>query len=102
MIELTNESFDFEVMSAKGLVIVDMFAHWCPPCRALTPILESFAKNNPDIKVCKVNVEENRELSVAYEISTIPALLFFKDGNLVKKIVGMQNEVRLNELINSL
>jgi thioredoxin 1 len=102
MIELTNQNFDYEVMNSDKVVIVDMFAHWCPPCRMLTPILENFSKNNPNVKVCKVNVDENRDLAATYEISTIPVLLFFKNGSLVKRLSGLQNEVKLNDAVASL
>jgi thioredoxin 1 len=101
MIELTNENFDYEVMNS-AVVIVDMFAHWCPPCRMLAPILEKFSKNNSDVKVCKVNVDDSKDLADHYDISAIPTLLFFKNGTLIKKVSGMQNEAKLRELVNSL
>lgn len=78
-----------EVIQSAEPVLVDFWASWCPPCRAMNPIVESLAQQ---FKVCKVNVDTNQELASHYRISTIPALLIFKDGQVVAQHVGVTPE----------
>ena len=81
-----------EVLQASEQVLVDFWASWCPPCRAMNPTIEALAK---DFKVCKVNVDTNQELAAHYGISSIPALLVFKDGQIVAQHVGVTPEATL-------
>lgn len=81
----TKEQFDKEI--ASGNVIVDFYANWCGPCRMLSPILEEIEEKN-DFKVIKVNVDELNELASIYSISSIPHLIFFKDGNKIGENLG--------------
>ena len=92
---LNDKNFEEEVLKSTVTVLVDFWAPWCSPCNALTPIIESLLTLH---KVGKVNVEEEPDLSTRYNISAIPALLFFKNGEVVKKMVGFQSkEVLLKE-----
>jgi thioredoxin 1 len=89
-IHLTDESFQTEVLDYKGLVLVDFWAPWCGPCRMLEPIVEELAKDMGEkLKVAKVNVDEEGELSMKYEIMSIPALFLFKDGEVVETMIGL-------------
>src|SRR5262249_40431767 len=78
-----------EVLESNEPVLVDFWPAWCPPCRAMEPAIESLAR---DFKVAKVNVDTNQELAVQYVISSIPALLIFKDGKIVSRHVGVTPE----------
>jgi len=81
-----------EVLQANEPVLVDFWASWCPPCRAMNPAIEALAS---DFKVCKVNVDTNQELAGHYGISSIPALLIFKTGKVVARYVGVTPEATL-------
>jgi thioredoxin 1 len=81
-----------EVLQSAEPVLVDFWASWCPPCRMMNPTIEALAR---DYKVCKVNVDTNQELAARYDISAIPALLIFKDGNIVARHQGVTPEATL-------
>ena len=88
-LEVNAKDFEQEVLEAKETVLVDFWAPWCGPCRMQAPILEKFAEENPGIKVVKVNVDDNQELAMEHNISSIPSLLVFKNGEAVERIVGL-------------
>ncbi|MCF2613006.1 MULTISPECIES: thioredoxin [Fusobacterium] len=98
MLNITKENFNEEVLNSKGLVLVDFWATWCGPCRALGPILEDFANEYTNVKVGKINVDEQPELASQFRVMSIPTLLLFKDGEVVKKSVGLLSKDELVEL----
>lgn len=103
MVELNDNNFEAEVLKAEGLVMVDFWAVWCGPCRALAPIVEDIAKEfEGKIKVCKFDVENGTEVPASYGIRNIPTLLFFKNGEMVDKSTGLVMKNKLSEKVTSL
>lgn len=100
---LTDANFTEEVLQFKGVVLVDFWATWCGPCRMLGPVVEELAKEYEGrVKVCKLNIDEGMETSTKYRISSVPTIIFFKDGELAGQVVGLQSKSALQEKINSL
>lgn len=96
---LTKTNFKEEVLENKGTVLVDFFANWCGPCKMLSPVLEEIAKENSNIKICKIDVDQNEDLAREYAVMSIPALFVFKDGKLVTKTVGYRSKEEVLELV---
>lgn len=90
-LEFTDANFKSEVLESDKLSVVDFWAEWCGPCRAIGPVIEELSKEYSDtVKVGKVNVDHNPEISMNYGITSIPAILFVKNGQVVDKLVGAQ------------
>ncbi|MFN2542728.1 MAG: thioredoxin [Chthoniobacterales bacterium] len=88
-----ESSFDREVMRSDKPVVVDFWAEWCGPCKLIAPLLDEIAREKSgSVKVAKVNVDENQSLSLKYNIRAIPALLFFKDGQLRDQVTGVTSK----------
>ena len=98
-LEINANDFQAEVLEAKETVLVDFWAPWCGPCRMQAPVLEKFAEENPAVKVVKVNVDDNQELAMEHNISSIPTLLVFKNGEAINFAVGLQSKNALEELV---
>lgn len=90
VIELTVENFDAEVLQSEKPVLVDFWASWCGPCRMLSPVVDEISEQTDTVKVCKVNVDDQVELAQRFGIMSIPTLLAFRDGKLIKQSVGVQ------------
>lgn len=90
VIAVTNETFEQEVLRSDAPVIVDFWASWCGPCRMLAPILDQVASERPDVKIAKINVDEQMELASRFGIVSIPTLIVFKDGQPVNKSMGVK------------
>ena len=103
LVTLTEANFQDEIDSALVPVIVDFWAEWCGPCRMLTPILEDLAKENAGaVKIGKVNVDENPNLSARFNVRSIPMLAFFKGGKQVDTVVGVQSKDALSKRLAAL
>lgn len=99
---LTERNFDEALAAAPGLVMVDFWAEWCAPCRAIAPVLEQVAAaSDGRVTLMKVNIDENHGLAVRYGIQSIPTILFFKDGEIVDRIVGAAPKARFESVINT-
>ena len=98
---LDVNNFDNEISQSNKLVLVDFWAEWCAPCKALTPILEEISQENEKVQVAKVNLDENQDLAMKYSIRSIPTLLLFKDGQLLDTKVGFAPKTDLVEWLDS-
>ncbi len=88
IIKITSENFAKEVLASEKPVLIDFWASWCGPCRMLSPVIEAVAAERPDVKVGKINVDEEPELAGQFHISSIPSLLVIKDKKIVRQSVG--------------
>jgi thioredoxin 1 len=92
---LTEQTFDEEIKSATVPMVVDFWAEWCGPCKMIAPVLDEIAKENPGIKIGKINIDENLELARRFEVMSIPTLIVFKDGEPALRIVGAKGKGQL-------
>lgn len=97
--ELTNEDFVEEVRD--DLVLVDFYATWCGPCKMMHPVLEELIKENNNVKIIKINVDNHDELARQYGVMSIPTLVLFKNGNIVEKNIGFTPKDVLKEWLDS-
>ncbi len=96
--EVTNATFQKEVLEAEQTVLADFWAPWCGPCRMQAPILEEFAAAHGEVKTVKINVDDNPELAERYKVMSIPTLMVFKNGVSTKTVVGLHSKAQLEEL----
>jgi len=100
LISITDKNFGKEVIQSDLPVLIDFWAPWCSPCRTIRPVIEEIAKKyRGRIKVGKMNVAENLEVSSTLEIRSLPTLILFKDGKAVRKVAGAHPEIRLKAMI---
>ena len=90
VVHVTTDNFEQEVLKAEQTVMVDFWAAWCGPCKMLSPIVDQIAEEHPEIKVCKVNIDEEPSLAIDYKVMSIPTLLVFKNGEKVNMSIGVQ------------
>lgn len=95
VISIDQENFENEVIKSEKPVLVDFWASWCGPCRMVGPILDEIAEERSDIKVCKVNVDEQQKLSGKFEIMSIPTILLMKEGKIVQRSVGAKTKAEI-------
>ncbi|WP_106766863.1 thioredoxin [Paenibacillus faecalis] len=99
IVNVTDQTFASEV-EGKGTVVVDFWAPWCGPCKMLAPILDELSQEvGDDVKIAKVNVDENPESASRFGVMSIPTLIFFKDGQPVDKVVGLNSKEALKGII---
>ena len=99
-IAVTKANFEQEVLHSELPVLVDFWAYWCGPCMAQTPILNEISMERPyQMKICKVNIDEEFQLVSDYQIFSIPTLLFFRNGKVLKKLVGVQSKETILDLL---
>ncbi len=102
-LELNDQNFQQEIKEFKGVALVDFWAVWCGPCKMQGPIVEELAQEltgKSNVKIAKLNVDENQAVSGEFEILSIPTLKIFKDGQVVEEMIGLQNKETLLKVIN--
>ncbi|UFS58359.1 thioredoxin [Subtercola endophyticus] len=93
---VTDSSFDADVINSEDTIMVDFWAEWCGPCRAVSPILDQIAEEHSDkIKIVKLNVDDNPQIAAKYQITSIPAMKVFRGGEVVKTIIGAKPKAAL-------
>jgi len=96
---VTKDTFNTEIEQAKETVLVDFWAAWCMPCKMLSPAVDAVAEERSDVKVCKINIDEEPELAIRFGVMSIPTLIVFKDGEVANKSVGL---ISKEEILNLL
>ncbi len=99
VLSVNKNSFVNEVINSDKTVIVDFWASWCGPCKMLSPIVDEIAQEHPEIKVCKVNVDDEPELAQSFRIMSIPTLIVFKGGKTVSSSVGLRPKSEIEAMI---
>ena len=99
--EVNSSEFKSEVLDHKGVVLVDFFATWCGPCRALTPIVDKLSEEmSGKVKIVKVDIDENSALATEYRVMSVPTMKLFKNGEVVETLVGLRPESELRDKLN--
>ncbi len=98
--QVNQDNFEEEVILSDKSVLLDFWAEWCGPCKMLSPIVDEIADEDENIKVCKVNVDENEELAMQFGIMSIPTLLVFKNGEIVARCVGFKSKQDILALLD--
>ena len=101
MLQITKDNFKAEVEDHEGLVVIDLYADWCGPCRMLAPILASLEGEYTDVKFCKINVDDEPELAKSFNVSNIPMVAFVKDNTFADLSVGLVPKDKLKAMIES-
>ena len=99
VIQLTSDNFETEVLNSDKPVLVDFYADWCGPCKMMAPVVDQIAEENEDIKVGKINVDDEQDLAAKYGVMSIPTIGFFKNGDIVEKSVGAKPKSELLKMI---
>ncbi|MBR3807140.1 MAG: thioredoxin [Lachnospiraceae bacterium] len=97
-VNVTMSTFETEVLKSEQPVLVDFWAAWCGPCKMLMPTIEELAQSQDEIKVCKVNVDDEPQLAMKYKVMTIPTLIAFKNGEVIGKLVGVSPKDKILDL----
>lgn len=101
MLKHLNESeFESNVIQNNGVVLVDFFATWCPPCKMLGPVLEDISNSRAPFDIVKINIDESSNLSSRYEIEVVPTMLVFKNGKVVDKAVGYMDKSKIMDMVS--
>ena len=100
--KVDSNTFEAEVLQAEGLVVVDMYADWCGPCRMMAPIIEELSEDYDDVKFTKLNVDEADDIAAKYGVMSIPTFLFVKNGEVAAQIVGARGADSFADQIDAL
>lgn len=98
-INITKNNFQSEVLNSEKPVLLDFWASWCGPCQMVLPLVDEIAKERSDIKVCKINVDEQKDLAMQFRVLSIPTLAVFKNGEVVSRSTGAKPKEQILEMI---
>lgn len=101
VMNINKNNFQEEVMNSEKPVLLDFWASWCGPCRMVSPIVDEIAEERNDIKVCKVNIDEQGELAAAFGVMSIPTLIVMKDGKIVNQTAGARPKGQILAMLNA-
>ena len=99
IVTITKDNFEKEVIGSNQTVLVDFWATWCGPCKMIAPIVEEIAASRPDVKVCKIDVDNEPELAIRFKIMSIPTLLVFKNGEITEKAIGLRSKDQIEAML---
>ena len=99
VLKITSENFEEEVLNSEKTVLIDFYADWCGPCKMLSPVVEAIAKENEEIKVVKVNVDNEQDLAIEYQVMSIPTIVVMKEGKEINRSVGVVSKTDLLEMV---
>ena len=99
ILKVTSENFEEEVLKSEKVVLVDFYADWCGPCKMLSPVMEEIAQENEDIKVVKINIDNQRDLALDYDVMSIPTVVAIKNGQEIDRLVGFADKSEILNLI---
>ena len=99
ILKVTNSNFNEEVLKSDKTVLIDFYADWCGPCKMISPVIEAVVKENQDIKVVKVNVDDAQDLAIQYDVMSIPTLVVIKNGKETKRVVGLVDKTEILNMV---
>jgi len=100
IIEITKDNFESEVLKSDKPVLIDFWAEWCGPCRMVAPVLDEIAQENEGVRIAKVNVDQNQDLAMQFQVSSIPTFVLVKDGQVADRMLGAMPKAAFEDFIN--